>query len=213
MATSSTTKQKKQAGESSRRQGGSERGPSIFNWGEGSTGAIAAAAAAGVAVGLAANLGRKLLMQSVSAASGDWVDALTNEHRATLALFDKLEATDDSQTGQRSALLMKLKYALSKHALQEENVIYPALREANITHDADTLNSEHGYVKTYLYELETMPKDSPEWLARVRDFRAMIQEHMRMEEEQVFPSFRAQLSEEQNTRLTAMMHKEGLKLA
>lgn len=205
----STTKQKK----SSASGGIGRRGDSIFNWGEGSAGALAAAAAAGVAVGLAANLGRKLLVQSVSAASGDWVDALTAEHRATLAIFDKLEDTDDTQTSQRTALLMKLKYALSKHALQEENVIYPALRQANITHDADTLNSEHGYVKTYLYELETMPKDSPEWLARVRDFRAMIQEHMRMEEEQVFPRFREQLSEEQNTRLTAMMNKEGLKLA
>jgi len=215
MATSANTKTKKSqtSGGSTRRQRGEDRGDSIFNWGEGSTGALAAAAAAGVAVGLAANLGRKLLMQSVSAASGDWVDALTAEHRATLAIFDKLEDTDDTQTSQRSALLMKLKYALSKHALQEENVIYPALRQANITHDADTLNSEHGYVKTYLYELETMPKDSPEWLARVRDFRAMIQEHMRMEEEQVFPRFREQLSEEQNTRLTAMMNKEGLKLA
>jgi hemerythrin superfamily protein len=101
----------------------------------------------------------------------------------------KIEATDDSQTGARTALLAKLKYALTKHAHEEETVIYPALRQANLAHD------------------------SPEWLARVRDFRAMLEEHMRMEEEEVFPVFRSQLSEDQNARLTAMMSKEGFKIA
>ena len=85
--------------------------------------------------------------------------------------------------------------------VEEENVVYPALREANLAHDADALNSEHGYVKTYLYELDNLPKDSPTGSPRVRDFRAMIQEHMRMEEDEVFPSFREALSAEQNATL------------
>ena len=189
------------------------RGRSAFGWGGAQAGALAAAAAAGAAVGIAANYGRKFLVQGMSAAAGDWAEALKAEHRATLAVFDKIEATADDQSAVRSALLMKLKYALDKHAQEEESVIYPALREANSAHDADALNGEHGYVKTYLYELETMPNDSPEWLARVRDFRAMIEEHMRMEEEEVFPKFRATLSDEQNAKLSAMMHKEGMKLA
>ena len=186
---------------------------SAFSWGRGQTGAIAAAAVAGAAVGLAANFGRKFLVQGMGSAAGDWADVLTAEHQAALAIFDKIEATDDDQTTTRSHLLMKLKYALTKHAHQEESVIYPALREANSAHDADALNAEHGYVKTYLYELETMPNDSAEWLARVRDFRSMIQEHMRMEEDEVFPKFRNSLSEEQNAKLSAMMLKEGMKLA
>ena len=186
---------------------------SAFGWSNGSTGVLAAAAVAGAAVGFAANYGRKMLVHGLGATAGDWFDILKAEHEATLALFDKLEATADDQTWVRSHLLMKLKAALGKHALQEEDVIYPALREANSAHDADALNSEHGYVKTYLYELETMPNDSPEWLARVRDFRSMLQEHMRMEEDQVFPTFRNTLSEEQNARLSAMMTKEGMKLA
>ena len=186
---------------------------SAFSWGRVQTGAIAAAAVAGAAVGRAANCGRKCLIQGRGSAAGDWADVLTAEHQAALAIFDKIEATDDDQTTTRSHLLMKLKYALTKHAHQEESVIYPALREANSAHDADALNAEHGYVKTYLYELETMPIDSAEWLARVRDFRSMIKEHMRMEEDEVFPKFRNSLSEEQNSKLTAMMNKEGFKLA
>ena len=197
-------------GGENRPQRSSESG---YRWGSGQTGVLAAAAVAGAAVGFAANYGRKMLVQSMSATAGDWAEALEAEHQAALALFDKIEATGDDQSWVRAHLLTKLKSALDRHAHQEENVIYPALREANSAHDADALNAEHGYIKTYLYELETMPNDSSEWLARVRDFRSMIQEHMRMEEEEVFPKFRDLLSEEQNAKLSAMMLKEGLKLA
>lgn len=185
----------------------------LFNFEGGNAGVLAGAVAAGAALGLAANYGRKLLVQAASASTGDWVDALATEHKLALAIFDKIEATDDSQTTQRSALLAKLKYALSKHATQEEMVVYPALRQANFASDADHLGEEHGYVKTYLYELETMPKDSPEWLARVRDFRSMIESHMREEEDDVFPTFRARMSDDQNAKITAMMNKEGFKFA
>ncbi len=197
---------------SSSRSGTSGSGK-LFDWDNGSTGVLVGAAVAGAAVGFAANMGRKLLVQMSSSAGGDWVEALTTEHEMALAIFDKIEATSDDQTMMRSHLLAKLKYALTKHALEEENVVYPALRQANLTHEADELSSEHGYVKTYLYELETMANDSPEWLARVRDFRAMIEEHMREEENDIFPRFRSRLSDEQNAKLTSMVNKEGFKFA
>jgi iron-sulfur cluster repair protein YtfE (RIC family) len=209
MATKSGSKQ---SGKTRSSGGGSGEG-SAFGWGSGNTGVLMGAAMAGAAVGIAANVGRKLFVQFSSGATGDWFDALKTEHQMTLALFDKIEATDDSQGMMRSHLLTKLKYALSKHAHQEENVIYPALRQANSAHDADALNAEHGYVKTYLYELETLPNTSPEWLARVRDFRTMIEEHMRMEENEVFPAFQKALTPDQNARLTSLMNKEGFKVA
>ena len=210
MASKSDTKNSSRQSKSG---SGNQGGEGLFNWGSGNGGVLLGAAVAGAAVGLAANMGRKLFVQLTSGASGDWFEALKTEHAMTLTIFDKIEATDDSQTTQRSALLAKLKYALTKHALQEENVIYPALRQANSTYDADHLEEDHGYVKTYLYELETLAKDSPEWLARVRDFRQMIQTHMREEEDEIFPKFRELLSDEQNSRITGMMHKEGFKFA
>ena len=183
------------------------------SFGGGSVGVLAGAALAGAAMGIAANVGRKLFVQFSTGASGDWFDALKAEHAMTLGIFEKILATDDSQGFQRSLLLNKLKYALTKHANEEENVIYPALRQANLAHDADALNSEHGYVKTYLYELETLANTSPEWLARVRDFRTMIEEHIRMEEDEVYPTFRKALTDTQNARLTSLMNKEGFKMA
>ncbi|TFI60245.1 hemerythrin domain-containing protein [Sphingomonas parva] len=211
MASKSETKGSSKSRSSSR--GSSGENQNAFGWGSGNTGVLVGAAMAGAAVGIAANVGRKLFVQMSSGATGDWLDALKTEHALTLAIFDKIEATADNQTMMRSHLLMKLKYALTKHAIEEENVIYPALRQANSAHDADALTAEHGYVKTYLYELENMPKNSAEWLARVRDFRSMLEEHMRMEENEVFPAFRNILSDEQNSKLSAMMNKEGFKVA
>jgi len=197
----------------SNRSGNENGGGGLFNWATGQTGVIVGAAVAGAAVGIAANMGRKLFVQMASTGGASWDEALATEHRLTLLTFDKIEATSDSQTTARSQLLAKLKYQLTKHALEEENVIYPALRQANVAHDADALEGEHGYVKTYLYELETMPNDSPEWLARVRDFRSMIEEHMRMEENEIFPMLKGLMTDTQSSRLTSMMNKEGYKFA
>ncbi|MDQ8755131.1 hemerythrin domain-containing protein [Sphingosinicella sp. LHD-64] len=197
--------------ESTSRQGNRSR--PAFTWSAGSAGTLAAAAVAGAAVGLAANLGRKFVVQGLAGASGDWAETLANEHAMVLALFDKIEATENHQTTIRKHLLTKVKNALGKHAIEEENVIYPALRDANSAHDADALNAEHGYVKTFLYELENMEADSPEWLAKIRDFRSLLQKHMQMEEREVFPALKRELSDEQNARLFHAMSREGMKLA
>jgi hemerythrin-like domain-containing protein len=178
-----------------------------------STGAVVGAAAAGLAVGLAANVARKFAVQSPTMLAGDWDQALTAEHNLTLKVFDALQATTEKNTIKRGTLLANLKHMLSKHAMEEENVIYPALREVGEIAAADELNKEHGYVKQYLYELTEMPKDSIEFLPKIAKFRAEIEAHMREEEQELFPRLKLQLSPEKNKELTAQMNKEGLKLA
>jgi len=158
---------------------------------------------------LAANFGRKFLTQAVSGVSGDWDEVLSTEHDMTEAIFDKMLATDSSQTWKRSMLLMQLTHALDKHAHAEETVVYPALREANENVSADELNKEHGYIKTFLYELGQMESDDPSWLEKVREFRDLVVEHARMEENEVFPRFKQAMDEEQNAKITALVNKDG----
>lgn len=177
------------------------------------TAALLGTAAAGVAVGIAAMLGRKLVVQAPTLLAGDWDKALATEHRMVEKIFDALEATTTSNTTKRTILLTQMKHALAKHALQEENAVYPALRDAGQAEDADQLNAEHGYVKQYLYELTNCPKDSERFLDIVRQFRAHIEKHVREEEDELFPALKAKLSAEQNATLTKAMNKEGLKLA
>ena len=92
-------------------------------------------------------------------------------------------------------------------------VVYPALREAGIRVEADQLEVEHGEVKTYLYELQQMGADSPTWLEKVREFRSLISRHAHMEEEQVFPAFKQDLSEQQNGKITSLVNRDGFWMA
>lgn len=174
---------------------------------------VVGALAIGVGTGLAVALGRKVAVQSVSAMAGNWFEAIKLEHKMALAIFDKILATSDTAKIKRGALLTTLSHALAKHAFQEENVIYPALREAAQKDAADHLNHDHGYIKQYLYELEIMPKDSPEFLTKVREFRALVAGHATEEEEEIFPAFVATMSDAENKKLTVLMNKEGFKLA
>ena len=171
------------------------------------------AAALGMGLGVALMLGRKVAVQAPTILAGDWDKALALEHRAVEKLFDLMAATTNKNTTKRSVLLMQLKHALAKHALQEENAVYPALRDSGMVDGADELNREHGYVKQYLYELDNCPKDSDEFLQIVQRFRADIDHHVREEEEVLYPRMKAQLGEAANDRLTTAMNKEGFKLA
>lgn len=174
---------------------------------------IAIGAAAGVAVAVLGNLARKAAVQAPTALAGNWDQALAAEHKAALAIFDLIEKTEDHQTGRRSTLLVQLKHAISKHAFQEENAIYTMMRDHGLKDAADHLNHEHGYVKQYFFDLGEMAKDDPAWLPKLKEFRAMIEEHMREEENDLFPQMRGKLTDAQNKHVTAVMNREGFKLA
>jgi hemerythrin superfamily protein len=203
-----TRNQGRQSNRSSSSRGSSNGNKSAFSWGN-EAGPLLAAGLAGAAIGIAANYGRKFLTQAVSGVSGDWDEVLANEHKLALAVFDKMLATDATQTWKRSMLLMQLTHMLDKHAHEEEMVVYPALREADQTVEADELNGEHGYIKTFLYELSQMEADHPSWLEKVREFRGLVAQHAKMEEDEVFPAFKRNLDEEQNAKITALVNKDG----
>jgi hemerythrin superfamily protein len=166
---------------------------------------------AGLAIlGLA---GRKLMVQAPTMLAGDWDKALATEHKPALALFDGLAATDDAASGRRRMMLMQLKHALGKHALEEENAIYPAMREHGMKAEADALTGEHGYVKQYLYDLSDLLDDNPAFQQKLAKFRADIEGHMKQEEQELFPRLRQALDDSATSRLTRRMNQEGLKLA
>lgn len=173
------------------------------------TSKVVTAAVGGLVVGLMANAGRKAVMQLMDAANGEWDEILKAEHEATLAIFDKIQETGPDNTAKRTLLLVQLKHALTKHALEEENVVYPTLRDNGLTAQADELNNDHGYVKQFLFELTKMEPSDPAWEAKVAEFRNQIEDHMREEEEELFPQLRDRLSDEANVAMTAALNKEG----
>ncbi len=177
-----------------------------------SFGRLATGAALGLAAGLAFPAARKAVMQGPSAGH-DWREALIAEHRAVEKSFEALLNTKDTEMAKREMLLTKIAYALTKHAIEEENVVYPALAEHGHADQAHHAIEEHGQVKTFIYDLRRIPSTDPAWIGKARELWSAIQKHVREEENEVFPAFRDKLSAEENAKLTKMMNWEGFKVA
>jgi DUF438 domain-containing protein len=171
------------------------------------------AGGAGLLLGLLANPARKLAVQAPAMLKKSWDEALAAEHKATLALIEMIEKTTEEDTGRRSVLLSQLKHAIGKHAFQEENTVYAMMRRRNLLEPAKALNEDHAEVKRLLFELTELPKSDLSWIAKIRELRTELEEHMRQEEDEHFPKLRRALSEEENHHLSVAMNKEGLKLA
>jgi hemerythrin superfamily protein len=58
-----------------------------------------------------------------------------------------------------------------------------------------------------------MATDDPRWLDTVREFRTSVARHARMEEDEVFPRFKAEISPEQNKHITSLVKKDGFLMA
>lgn len=160
-----------------------------------------------------ANLGRKLAVQAPTALADDWCEGLTREHKATLAVIDQLEQVSPDHPERRTVLLTSLTHMITKHAMQEEQVIYPMLRRADGDESADALNRDHGAVKSHLYELAHFEKADPRFAETLAALRSDLEAHMREEEDTLFPALREMLSDEENKRLTREMNMAGLMLA
>jgi len=155
-----------------------------------------------------------------------WDQLLITEHKMVRKLFDEIEATDkkvsttatasasdDKNCGsKRMSLLADLAHALTKHSVEEENVIYPMMASRGLAEKSDHLNKEHVEVKQYLFDLHSMDACSAGWMAKVRAFRRSIEHHMDMEEREYFPALLSKLSEAENQQLSTEMNTQGSQL-
>ncbi len=143
------------------------------------------------------------------AAGGDPFAALQSDHRALQALLGELADTPDQAIFGRTQRLFRLKHRLAAHALAEEDVVYPLLGyHGHAADDARALYREHADMKMLLYKLEQMPKDDPAWRGTLLDLKALIEGHIREEEDVEFPRLRAALDEAGLMRLSAHIHRE-----
>jgi hemerythrin superfamily protein len=144
---------------------------------------------------------------AAGAPTGDIFQMLIQEHRQVEALFAQLVKTGDADVQARTDLLMQLNKALLLHGLAEENAIYPAMHVANMEETSEDLFEEHADIKIYLFQLEQMPKNSPDWLKKARDFQEHVQEHVEDEDKNAFPKLRDKLTPEQLTAVTAVARR------
>ena len=174
---------------------------------------MAGAAAAGLLAGIAVNAGRKAMTQAAEAMTGDWLDALKAEHLMVMELFDEIDTTGPDDAGKRRRLAARIKAAIDKHAFEEENVVYPVIRLSESDELARKLVLEHAEMKTLLYEIETAEPSAPSFMKTINALRRALEEHIREEEDEIFPRLRERLTPEADARITMLLHKAGVKLA
>ena len=177
-------------------------------------GGILIASAAGFGLGLLAAAGRRAVVQAPTYAAGDWFEGLKTEHKAARAILEKLSTTTDEDQAKRAPMVLALQHAIGKHNVQEEYVVYCVLAENGEANAATDLNADHAELKQRLYELEMIGKtQKPGFLDKVAEIREAFEEHVREEEDEVFPRLHASLDEAQQKALTNRMNREGFKVA
>lgn len=173
---------------------------------------VALGAATGFVAGLALDPARRFTIQHGEMLAGDWVKILEAEHKLVDKMFDVLERTTETQVLRRRALFKHVSWSLYKHGLQEEAAVYPAMRQTR-RDDFDHLSHDHSEIKAFIYDLDRMDASDPRWLTVLRGFHELIQRHVREEEDEIFPAFRATQSTEEAAKLTHRMMYEGFKIA
>ncbi|HEX6980057.1 MAG TPA: hemerythrin domain-containing protein [Alphaproteobacteria bacterium] len=141
---------------------------------------------------------------------GDAFEMLTSDHRRIEQIFTRIEATPASAVNERERLLGELKTELTRHAVAEENVLYPAYMQNTSVGPGVTeeFYHEHASMKQRLFRLEQMPKNDPNWMSEAMALRREIAAHVREEEDRMFPQMRAAMSPQQIDQLTQMVSRE-----
>jgi iron-sulfur cluster repair protein YtfE (RIC family) len=140
-------------------------------------------------------------------------ELLKQDHKMVSGIFEKLEPTTERAVKTRDELFTQLKQELDVHAQIEEQIFYPAIKEAEETHEI-TLEAieEHNVVKQLLSELDAEPKDTEEWAAKLTVLQENVEHHVEEEETEMFPKAKKVLSDEQVEQLGTHMQEAKTKL-
>ena len=125
-------------------------------------------------------------------ASGDASDAtalLEADHREVEALFEAYDSAGSDTD--KKAVADSICLALKVHAQIEEELFYPAARDA--TGDTDLLDEatvEHQGAKTLVAQIEASAPGQPLYDAQIRVLEEQVRHHVGEEEGELFPQAR-----------------------
>ncbi len=112
-------------------------------------------------------------------------------------LFDKLLATSDNAVKTRERLFSDLKEELELLATLQEQHLFPVLRKHQMQDLVEEAVNDNQETSALLTELETMPKNSGEFLKKVAELRRVFQQHIRDDKKELLPAVLSVLSAEE----------------
>lgn len=132
--------------------------------------------------------------QPPAADAVDAIELLTDDHRRVDEMFEEYEATKDSaDDDDKEQRVVAICVELTVHATVEEEIFYPAAREAVSDDDSDMLDEaevEHATVKELVDQLSAMSPAEALYDAKVKVLSEYVKHHVQEEEEKLFPALR-----------------------
>lgn len=119
----------------------------------------------------------------------DAIALLTADHRAVKGLFKQFEqlAKQDDVDDEKAQLVRQICNALTVHAQVEEELFYPAVREAIDDDDLmDEADIEHASARDLIAQLEQLEPGDDQYDARVTVLGEYVDHHVKEEEGEMF---------------------------
>ncbi|WP_035990742.1 hemerythrin domain-containing protein [Leptolyngbya sp. KIOST-1] len=137
--------------------------------------------------------------QASDSESADVLDLIFMDHQKARTLISEIRNADSSE--QCKALFGQLYKDLLVHSKAEEAVVYPAVQPFYGSDDTQELYAEQAEMENLLNELKAMPSTGDQFMAKIKQLKAMIGDHTRQEESTMFASMRKNLSREDRERM------------
>lgn len=119
------------------------------------------------------------------------IELLKEDHASVKKSFKEFEKMDHKDTATVQELVSTVCNELKVHTMIEEEIFYPAVREA--IDDEDLMNEaqvEHDSAKELIRQLEGMKADDPLFVANFTVLGEQIEHHVKEEETEMFPEVR-----------------------
>jgi hypothetical protein len=146
-------------------------------------------------------------------ASPDAIKLLTDDHKEVHALFQKYKKLvgKDADGTERRPLAEQICVLLSVHATVEEEIFYPAAREAGV--DADLLDEaevEHASCKDLIAQIQRMEPSDDCYDAKLTVLGEYIDHHVKEEQDEMFPKCRKSTMDQNAIGASLAARKEVL---
>jgi hemerythrin superfamily protein len=130
---------------------------------------------------------------SARAAKTDATVLLQRDHADVNKLFRQYQklADGEAEGEERQALAAQICQMLTVHATIEEEIFYPAAREAEVDSDLlDEAEVEHASAKDLIAQIQSMSPEDELYDAKVTVLGEYIKHHVQEEEGEMFPKCR-----------------------
>ncbi|UUQ64543.1 hemerythrin domain-containing protein [Pseudomonas fuscovaginae UPB0736] len=137
------------------------------------------------------------------------IELLKADHEKVKTILTQLSESTDRAEKKRTELLQKLELEVTIHTQLEEEILYPAFKEAGSKKDDEMYyeaKEEHRTVDSLvLPDLKNTSPTTPEFAGRVKVVKELLEHHIEEEENEMFPQAEKLLGKEKLESLGEQM--------